>query len=253
MSHSSAHAAPPPPTTPRIGRLRGIPGLVSVSALCVGVTGVLADGAMERGDLAAHDPAVTDWLVQARRPLLTGAAQVVTTIGSEPAIVILTLLTLIWLVARRARAGAVLLATSMGAAAVLTVGLKHVIGRQRPPAADVLGPLDSGYAFPSGHTLFSTVFFGVVAGLLLTKLDGRRARLLVVAGWVGVSAAVGASRIYLGYHWLTDVLASWTLAVMILTAGAAAWRTFRGGRRPPHPPRRPGLGVDGDTVAGAGS
>jgi undecaprenyl-diphosphatase len=222
-------------------------------ALWAGLTGVLADGAVEHGDLAAHDPAVTNWLVHARTPVLTGAAQVVTTIGSEPAIGLLTLLALVWLVvARRDRAGAVLLATSMAAAALLTVGLKHLIGRHRPPAADVLGPLDSGYAFPSGHTLFSTVFFGVVAGLLLTRLEGRRTRLLVVAGWAGVSAAVGASRVYLGYHWLTDVLASWTLAAAILTLGATAWVIFRREQIPAPTPRQR-FGVDADTVAGAGS
>jgi membrane-associated phospholipid phosphatase len=256
LSDSTAHAAPPRTPAHLFGRLRGIPGLASVPvvALCVAVTGLLADGAVEHGDLAAHDPAVTDWFVSSRTPMLNGAAQVVTTIGSEPSIGLLTFLALVWLVlAKRAWGSAVLLAASMGAAAALTVGLKHLIGRQRPPASDVLGPLESGYAFPSGHTLFSTVFFGLVAGLLLTRIHGRASRVLVVAGWVGASAAVGTSRLYLGYHWLTDVAASWTLAVAVLAVAAAGWAVFQHHSHLVPEFLRRRLGLDDVTVAGAWS
>jgi undecaprenyl-diphosphatase len=256
VSHPTAQPAPPRPHASRLDRLRGIPGvaLVFVVALSITITGLLADGAAERGDLAADDPAVTTWLVHSRTPLLSGAAQLVTTIGSEPAMAILTVLVLAWLViAKRARASAVLFAASMGTAGALSIGLKHLMARQRPPAADVLGPLDSSFSFPSGHTLFSTVFFGLVAGLLLTRTTGRTSRVLVVSGWVVASALVGVTRLYLGYHWLTDVVASWALAVAVLACAAAAWAVFR-----QHPVQvatapRHGGGLDDRPVARAGS
>lgn len=256
MSQSTAPVAPPRTTARTLGRLRGIPGLAAapVVAACVALTAVLADGAGEHGDLAVHDPAVTDWLVRSRTPLLSGAAQVVTTVGSEPSIGILTFLVVAWLViTKRAWATAVLFAGSMGVAAVLTVGLKHLVGRHRPPAPDVLGPLDSGFAFPSGHTLFSTVFFGLVAGLLLARTRGRAARVLVVLGWVVASAAVGASRLYLGYHWLTDVVASWTVAVAVLAAAAAAWAVLRHHPIPLPSSLRRYERLDVHPVGGAGS
>ena len=256
MSHPTAQAAPRRPQALRLDRLRGIPGVVvgTVVALSLTFTGLLADGAGEHGDLAAHDPAVTTWIVHSRTPLLSGAAQLVTTIGSEAAMGILTILVLAWLVLRqRARTSAVLFAASMGAAGALSIGLKHLMARQRPPAADVLGPLDPSYSFPSGHTLFSTVFFGLVAGFLLTRATGRTHRVLVVSGWVVASAVVGATRLYLGYHWLTDVMASWALAVAVLACAAAAWTVCR-----QHPMQLPtalrrGGGLDGRPVARAGS
>lgn len=253
MPNPSADEAPPRRTVPRAGPVRGIPGLLSVALVgsCLTLTAALTDGAMEHSDLAAHDPTVTDWLVHSRTPALDVAAQVVTAVGSEPAVGLLTVLAVAWLVrVKRAYSSAVLLAGSMAVAAVVSIGLKHLVGRVRPPAGDVLGPVDSGFSFPSGHTLFSTVFFGVVAGLLLTHLRGRAARVLVVVGWLGASAAVGASRLYLGYHWLTDVLASYALAVVILVAGATAARAFhRQGSRAARRTR----GVDVDAIAGAGS
>ena len=93
----------------------------------------------------------------------------------------------------------------------------------------MLGAFDSGYSFPSGHTAFSTVFFGLVVGLLLRGAWSAARRWLVVSAWVVVSGAIGASRLYLGYHWLTDVLAGWTLAVGVLAATAVAVSVF--GRR----------------------
>lgn len=258
MPHSTAQVAPPRPRpqTRPLDELRGILGvaLVTVFALSVTLTGLLADGAMEHGGLAAHDPAVTAWLLHARTPLVSAAAEVVTTIGSEPAMAILTVLVLAWLaVAKRAWTTAVLFAASMGAAGALSIGLKHLVGRQRPPAADVLGPLDSSFAFPSGHTLFSTVFFGLVAGLLLARTGSRAARVLVVLGWVVASAVVGATRLYLGYHWLTDVVASWALAIAVLACAAAAWTVCR--ERPLRLPAalRRGDGLDGQPDSRAGS
>lgn len=71
-------------------------------------------------------------------------------------------------------------------------------------------------------TACSTVFFGLLAGLLLRGSLQVSRRWLVVAAWAVLSAAIGASRLYLGYHWLTDVLAAWCLAVAVLAATAAA-------------------------------
>ena len=256
MSHAPAHAAPPRTPVPPLSRVRGIPALAAapVVALCVALTALLAEGVREHGDLSTQDPAVTAWFVHARTPLLNATAQVVTIVGSEPAIGILTLLVVSWLVlAKRAWTSAAVVGFSMVAAAVIIKGLKHLMERQRPPAPDVLGPLDTSYAFPSGHTLYTTVFFGLVAGLLLARTQDRTRRVLVVLGWVVASALVGVSRLYLGYHWLTDVVASWTLAVGVLACAAAAWAILQKHPFPvPHAVRRR-FGVDADPSPGAGS
>ena len=217
-------------------RLRALAvALVALTGSGLAVT-ALTDGALENSDLSAWDPSVTAEVVADRAGWLTTLAQAATFSGSLTVVGLLTLAVFTWLgpIRRRWRAAGVVAAT-MGVSAAATVGLKDLIGRLRPPAPLVLGPVDTGFAFPSGHTLNSTVFFGLVAGLVLLRVRGWWARLAVIAAWVAASLAVGVSRIYLGYHWLTDVLAGWALAVGILAAAAALCLVLLAPRR--HQPR----------------
>jgi undecaprenyl-diphosphatase len=231
-----SHPAALPTSAGRSAAVRPFPGRVvacAVTAVAAGLAVVaLADGAGEHGDLSANDPAVTEAVVSHRTPVLTVLAQALTAIGSEVSIGLLTLVVVTWLVLRRRDvAAAAFVGGAMVVGSALTLGLKHVVGRARPPASTMLGAFDSGYSFPSGHTAFSTVFFGLVAGLLLRGATSAARRWLVGSGWVVVSAAIGASRLYLGYHWLTDVLAAWALAVGVLAVTAALVILF--GRRLP--------------------
>lgn len=210
-------------------RLRSQWTATSAAALSAGaLVALLIAGVRESGDLAAFDPSVSTAVAAHRTPLLTTLAEAVTTIGSEVSIGVLAALTLLWLVLRRRQLGsAVIFATSMASTGVLTIGLKHLVGRVRPPASLVMGPVDTSFAFPSGHTLFSTVFFGLLAGLVLLHTSSRSARVGAVTLWAVASAAVGLSRVYLGYHWLTDVLAGWTLGILVLALAAASVAALR--------------------------
>lgn len=102
---------------------------------------------------------------------------------------------------------------------VLAGALKHVIGRPRPPGF-ILSPGDifltiNQYAYPSGHVLFFVVFFGFVAYLGWKFLAG-------VTRWILVSACavmivlIGPSRIYLGEHWVSDVIGSYLIGTFWL-------------------------------------
>jgi len=74
------------------------------------------------------------------------------------------------------------------------------------------------------------VFFGLVAALVLTRARSLWMGAAVVGSWLVVSVAIGLSRIYLGYHWLTDVLGGWALGSVVLAAAALAalaWQTLR--------------------------
>ena len=85
-------------------------------------------------------------------------------------------------------------------------------------------------SFPSGHTLNSTVFLGLAVILLLPLIHRRASRIASMAGAMLLALAIGWSRIYLGYHWTTDVIASWLLALAILVGAAAATRFAPSGR-----------------------
>ena len=184
---------------------------------------VLVDGASEGGDLSSYDPSVTASAVSERTGPLTLAAEVLSFVGSEVSVGVLTVAVLAWLVVgHRAWRTAWIVGGSMALAGVMTLAIKHLVLRPRPPAMDVLGSLDHGYSFPSGHTLFSTAFFGLVAGLVVCGSGQVWMRWAVLSGWVLVSAAIGLSRLYLGYHWLTDILAGWSLGMAVLALAAAA-------------------------------
>ncbi len=112
----------------------------------------------------------------------------------------------------RWRRAALWLVTTIAGAVVLSGTLKYAFHRPRPVA--FFGALPHTYSFPSGHALFSFCFYGVLAGLLV---DRTRSRLLRVLIWLCAAVLVGAigfSRIYLGVHYPSDVIAGYLTAAL---------------------------------------
>jgi membrane-associated phospholipid phosphatase len=97
--------------------------------------------------------------------------------------------------------------------------LKVLVGRPRPPGAgiilsNVLLPVNS-YAYPSGHVLFYVVFFGFLAYLSGKFLTGR-VRWISVSACMALIVLIGPSRIFLGEHWVSDVLGSYIIGAFWL-------------------------------------
>ncbi len=190
------------------------------TALVVGpIVGVLAlaDSAREHnGVSAAIDPHLAADVVDVRSGPLTAAAKLLTLIGSEAVVGVLALLLIIALLERRGPFFAMCAAAAMAVSAALTVGVKQMVGRHRPGSGVRLGPVDPTYSFPSGHTLNSAVFLGLVVILFLPLMRAQRRRIAVTCCLTLLAIGIGLSRVYLGYHWASDVIASWLLAVAIL-------------------------------------
>lgn len=195
---------------------RPVAALATIAVGAVVLVAILAATDWGKGQ-AAPDQPVYVWFVDHRVPGLTPVLKLVTLLASEavlPVIVLVALVVLVW--RTRHLYGAVLLAGAMGLAVVIAEILKLGIDRHRPPVATMLGTIESNGSFPSFHTLGATTFV-LVAGYLWWSGAPSGARL---AGWlVGsalVLALVGASRLYLGFHWVSDVAASAAIAVLIL-------------------------------------
>jgi undecaprenyl-diphosphatase len=126
----------------------------------------------------------------------------------------------IWLIRRRAWPLAVWVAVTMTAGGVLGVLLKLLVGRHRP---DLLDPVAraSGYSFPSGHALNSAL--GATVFLLVLLPVAGRARGLLRAEAIVIPLITGLSRIGLGVHWTSDVVAGWLLGVAVPAVTALAY------------------------------
>ena len=108
------------------------------------------------------------------------------------------------------------------------MGIKHAVGAQRPGAALHLVAKD-GPTFPSGHVTYTLALVGIVA-LIVGRDRGRRTHAALAAATVAVAITVAGTRLYLGVHWLTDVVGGALLAVVAVVSGWAAYHAAGSGR-----------------------
>lgn len=180
--------------------------------------------------LGATDAPVLAWLLVHRDPTATTAAEVLSlvggTAGTGGAAVVAALVLL--LRGRRARAVVWVVGVVAGASTIRFV--KVAVERPRPPVPTRLA-VETTSSLPSGHSLMAALGLGLVA-LAAGTLAGRAVRVVVTALAVLAVAAIGASRAYLGVHWITDVIAGWLLGAGIAMTCLAAARAIE-----IHPPR----------------
>ena len=196
-------------------------GLVTLVASLL-VFGAIA-AAVQEHQTDRLDAAMTSLLHGLATPALDAFMQTVTQLGSNLVIVPLLALALIPLIWTRRRSTAVFLAVSVIGSIQLDPLLKLVFERQRPQLPWAQGPSD--YSFPSGHAMDSFVFY-VALGLIAWRIRGRRAGVVAIGAALALALLIGSSRIYLGYHYFTDVIGGYLagLAWLLLVAAAvAAW------------------------------
>ncbi|MGC4962653.1 phosphatase PAP2 family protein [Gordonia sp. DT218] len=156
------------------------------------------------------DRAITDAVVDARTDVVTDIALVVTATGNTLVLTTVVVVVVLGLVAIRAYPEAVLVGAGSAVGYLAMVGLKHLFGRPRPPTVDRLLDIDT-YSFPSGHAMMSTIVFGLLAAAAFRLSAWVRAHRFVLAIAPIWAIAIGCSRVYLGVHWTTDVLAGWLI------------------------------------------
>lgn len=209
-----------------------------VAAVGAAATGVWDQ--VHRGTgLARWDAPITSWAVAHRDPTVNLVARAVTDLAGSTGVLVLTSVLVLLLAWHRRWRLAVGVFVATTATAALGAVVKAATARPRPPVTDLLGLPSSSAAFPSGHTLSGTVLAGLVLLLAVMALRVRRSVIHALgAAAAALAAAIGASRVYLGYHWFTDVVAGWLLGAGIV-AIAAMWLLGPAGLHPPtDAPRR---------------
>jgi len=188
-----------------------------------------------RSVLGSLDSSVLEWLHRHASAKGMAVCVMISRIGSPVAMTLLAI------------AGALLLATleewvvlsgwiaAFGGASVLDRWLKLLVHRPRPRYAAALIHHPT-WSFPSGHAMGSLVGFGMLAYVLVRFTDGsRRARLVVWAGATVLIVLIGASRMYLGVHYLSDVVGGYAVAAAWLAG--CIWAVESAGRKRVSTPR----------------
>ncbi len=155
----------------------------------------------------------------------------VTALGSHAVVVLVGLVAAAYFALLRERASILLLAVSFVGGALLSTGLKLAFSRPRPELVAHLAEIHTA-SFPSGHAMLSAVAYLTLASLLARVQATVPLRRFVIGVGIAVTGLVGASRVYLGVHWPTDVLAGWFIGAAWALSCRVAVDHFSGRRRP---------------------
>jgi membrane-associated phospholipid phosphatase len=179
-------------------------------------------GLAERPDgSTAVDGSITSWMVAHRAPGWTTLAHLLSTIGSQAVLTpVVGVIALVLLTRRRFVLAGSLIAAWGGAILLYTL-TKDVVQRSRPPSDIWLSDVGKTTSFPSGHATQSLATFLALAlaGAAWVSNPPWPGRVLALV----LAAGVGWSRVYLGVHWTSDVLAGWLIAAAWLAG--VVWLT----------------------------
>ena len=133
-----------------------------------------------------------------------------TALGGTLVVTFLTLAVAIYLALAGKRGATLFVLVAIAGAALASTGLKGLTGRERPPVVGEAVAAELTSSFPSGHSTGAAAY--LTLGVLLARFEPRHRHKVFLVGLAAlVTLAVGVSRVYLGVHWPTDVLAGWTL------------------------------------------
>jgi len=215
-------------------RYRDYVPVAIVLAVGITVTLIAGDAFEDLADLvrsespALHriDSDVHHWARYTRTSGSTLFFTTMTLIGTPVPLAIIVLVIVGFLFAHGHRGRPAYLAITCGVGALLNLGLKSYFERARPDLAEALRHA-SGYSFPSGHAMGSTIVFLALAYVAIRTLPKWRWRAAALAFAVSMILSIASSRIYLGVHWISDVAAGISAGLAWVVTTTIAYETFR--------------------------
>lgn len=188
-------------------------GSALIAAMAAGFTEVLED-VLDGDGIAGVDRPASGWLAAHRDLWLTTIMRAITLVGGPFPLAALAFLTCVAAAWRcRSWLPVVLAVAGAGGVAVVIVTAKALVVRDRPPLPLAVIAAD-GYSFPSGHAT-GTAAIALLSAWMLTRwlITSWTGRVIVWAMAVGSATVIGFSRVYLGVHYVSDVLAGWLLGI----------------------------------------
>lgn len=191
------------------------------------ILGEIGENVANGEPMTIADVQISDWLHIHRSPYLTTFFFIVTSLGSSLPAICIAASTGLYLLWKKRPYWTVAIWSSVFGGMLLNRYLKFVFHRARPHFDDPILQLTS-YSFPSGHTMAATVLYGVLAVLLVATIKRRSFRVLVVLSASCLIVLIGFSRMYLGAHYLSDVVGAIAEGLawlsLCLTAVYSVWR-----------------------------
>ena len=180
---------------------------------------VLLDAVLTHTGFQRLDQPVNTWFMALRTPALTGFMVALAIIFGPVALPIIVLVVVVvWTILTKHAWRPLLLAAGMVTGVILAEVLAPLVRHPRPPVDLMLLGADSTFSFPSGHVLGTSDFVLILAFLIASRRQKTSLTVLLFSIATVVILVQVASRLYLGYHWITDTTASMSLALLILGA-----------------------------------
>jgi membrane-associated phospholipid phosphatase len=217
----------------QIKRPRDVRFWVAMAVLVVGAAAfaVIGWSVWETAPILKQDLQVSVWLHTHGNPVFTAFLIAVTQVHSTVGVPIMAAIVAYFVWRNGDRYWVLSLALAVPGGLLLNVIIKAIFNRNRPVWEDPILTLTSS-SFPSGHTAGATLFYGFLAAYMVWRMKTSWARAIAVTGCALMVALVGFSRIYLGVHFLSDVLAAISISTVWLVlclVGVRAYAKRRSG------------------------
>lgn len=197
---------------------------VIVSALLfisgISIFSLILSGVIDDNGISTLDQPIYMWMLEHRSDAATPIMEFITHLLSPTSLCIAAVIVaILWRWRTKETWRPSLLLGAMASGLLLTYIVKYLVERSRPPVFSMVPPIETDFSFPSGHAAAIALFCLIISYLLCSRHP--RKRLNWIMGCFMASAALigllAVTRLYLGYHWFTDVSASVCLALVVLS------------------------------------
>ncbi|TDQ40475.1 phosphatase PAP2 family protein [Aureibacillus halotolerans] len=202
--------------------------LVVIASMATFIT--IAEDILEK-ERFAFDVIVNGWVEQVNTPAVTNGMAWITELGSIWFLTVLSIGVVIIMIRKKESWFSIILfCITVGGGGLLNTLLKQIFQRERPSLLETVDGI--GYSFPSGHTMGSCIAYGMIAYILSRYVTSKRKQFLLLVSALVLSLLIGLSRIFLGVHYPTDILAGFAAGLIWLSVciSALEWRNYRSKR-----------------------
>ncbi|QWT22714.1 phosphatase PAP2 family protein [Subtercola sp. PAMC28395] len=178
---------------------------------------VILSSVLQKDDLSSIDAPIESWIDARRADWLTAVMIGIAVVFGPIALpIIILVVTVSWGIFARHIWRPLLLALGTLTGVIVVQIITRLVGRERPPTSLMLFGTDTTFSFPSGHVLGACDFLLLLTYLVFSRKKNPRVTVTAFAVAALLIFAAAACRVYLGYHWATDALASMSLSLVIL-------------------------------------